>query len=337
MSKSCFTCKAHVVVKCCSKCQAVQYCSKSCQKKDWKQHKQICQFLNVGDGAMQLQTDEQVAEFGKLEEHFQGAERGFDEDMKRFFKLFTESTLEGSKTAAREMKEIAARQTERTQRSMFYYGLSLLMRTDSEKLRWPNSPLRIMLYFVDANLELATGMTPLHHLSYQRDPKDHSFHKNQVILGQQLFRHGANANLGTLPAGLTPLHSACNSSVVTNLDFIQLLLENGASPNAQDVDGMTPVMYTLDMAPGAAKFLLEWCTPSTTDIDIHIRTNQLGITLFDMVHLTILEFADQAASPDCPDQRVKNSFLLQQWREIETMLVERGGIRLISTRISAGD
>ena len=60
MSKNCFTCNVRTVLKCCIKCQAVQYCSKSCQKQDWKQHKQICQFLNAGDGAMQVQTDEHV-------------------------------------------------------------------------------------------------------------------------------------------------------------------------------------------------------------------------------------------------------------------------------------
>jgi hypothetical protein len=84
-------------------------------------------------------------------------------------------------------------------------------------------------------------------------------------------------------------------------------------------------MYTVNFAPGAAKFLLEWCTPTTTDIDIHI-TNQAGATLLDMVHCTIEELSDPAAppDPDDPNQQVKNAFLLQQWREIEKMLVERG-------------
>jgi hypothetical protein len=270
--------------------------------------------------------------YAVLERNFEIAELSIGEDGKRFFKLFTESTREGSRAAAREMQEIAARQTTHNQKCMLFHSLSLLMHTDSEKLRWPNSPLRIILQFVDANVrwateeedsaeEFAKGNTPLHHLSYQVNPHDHSFHKNQVILGQQLFRHGANANLNAYTDGRTPLHVACNSTEVTNLDFIQLLLEKGASPNAQDVDGMTPVMYTVEMAPGAAKFLLEWCTPPTTDIDIHI-INQLGITLSDMVHSTIDEISDHHAAPDCPD-RAKDAFLLQQWREIEKMLVER--------------
>jgi hypothetical protein len=100
------------VLKCCIKCQAVQYCSKSCQKRDWKkQHEKICQFLNVGDGAVQVQIEDHKDNFENVEEQFQGAERSCDEDGKRFFKLFTESTREGSRAAALEMKKIAARQT----------------------------------------------------------------------------------------------------------------------------------------------------------------------------------------------------------------------------------
>jgi hypothetical protein len=334
MSKNCcFTCKAHTVVKCCSKCQAVQYCSKSCQKKDWKQHKQICQFLNVGDGAMQVQTDEQIEEFQELEEIFQDEKRSYDEDDKRFFKLFTESRRAGSRAATREMQKIAARQTKNNQATMLFHSLGLLMRTDSEKLRWPNSPLRILLQFVDANVrwgaaspeELTTGPPPLYHLSYEVDPKDHSFHKNQIILGQQLIRHGANATFDKLKSGQTPLHLACHSRSVTNLDFIQLLLEKGASPNVQDIFGKTSLMCTIPMAPGAAKFLLEWSTPPTSrDIDIHISDRTGGVTFSDMVRHTIEDFPDQPGLPDNPDQQVKNAFLLQQWREIETMLVERG-------------
>jgi hypothetical protein len=327
MSKSCIICNADTVLGCCIECQAVQYCSKSCQKEDWKQHKQICQFLNVGDGAVQVRTDEHVEKFEKNIENFEKIEEMLNStelNVKRFFKLFTESTLEGSRAAAREMKEIATRETEDNQKVMIIHSISLLMRTDSKKLRWLNSPLRIMLLFVDANVrKLATGFAPLHHLSYQVDPKDHSFHRNQVILGQQLFRHGANANLvASLPDGITPLHIACNSITVTNLDFIQLLLEKGASPNVPDRNGDTPVMSTVEMAPGAAKFLLEWPTTPTMNIDTHI-TNRAGLTFFDMVHSTIDAFSDKVALPECPD-RAKHEFLLQQWREIEQMLVERG-------------
>jgi hypothetical protein len=285
---------------------------------------------------MQVRTGTHVDRNATLEENYEKGEHTFDEDGKRFFKLFTESTPEGSRAAAREMKKIATRQTKQTQKVMLFHSISLLMRTDSKKLRWPNSPLRIMLQFVDANMhwataqekdlpeDLATGLTPLHHLSSQADPKHHSFHKNQVILGQQLFRHGANANLDALPHGRTPLHIACHPTTVTNLDFIQLLLEKGANPNFQDSEGRSPVMSTVKFAPGAAKFLLEWPTsPPTTDIDIHI-TNRAGVTLLGLVHSTVEAFSDHNAQHDSPDQRATHVFLLQQWREIEKMLEERG-------------
>jgi hypothetical protein len=57
---------------------------------------------------------------------------------------------------------------------------------------------------------------------------------------------------------------------VTNLDFIQLLLEGGADPNAQNHLGLPPLMCTTNFAPGAAKLLLNW---PTTDANI---TDQSG-------------------------------------------------------------
>jgi hypothetical protein len=58
---------------------------------------------------------------------------------------------------------------------------------------------------------------------------------------------------------------------VTNLDFVEFLLEEGADPNAQDHIGMTPLMCTTPDAPGAAKFLLN-CP--TTDVTITERSGE---------------------------------------------------------------
>jgi hypothetical protein len=60
------------------------------------------------------------------------------------------------------------------------------------------------------------------------------------------------------------------------------------------------------------------------NIDLHI-TNRAGVTFFDMVHSAIDDLSDKVALPECPD-RAKHAFLLQQWREIEQMLVERGSL-----------
>jgi hypothetical protein len=110
---------------------------------------------------------------------------------------------------------------------------------------------------------------------------------------------------------------ACFSGNVTNLDFVELLLEEGADPNAQDDQGLSPLMHTSPGAPGAAKFLLNW---PTTDANITTRSRA---TFLAVVRSTIVGFSDKVALPDNPDQ-VQHQFLLQQWRGIEEILVERG-------------
>jgi ankyrin repeat protein len=100
---------------------------------------------------------------------------------------------------------------------------------------------------------------------------------NQVILAKQLIEHGANVNGVSNPHSKSPLHYACYSGNVTNLDLAEYLLGEGADPNAQDHVGRTPVMSKAKIAPGAAKFLLKW---PTTDVDI---INQFGESLLARV------------------------------------------------------
>lgn len=45
MASGCASCKKsppQVTLKCCSKCSVTQYCSRDCQKADWKAHRKIC-------------------------------------------------------------------------------------------------------------------------------------------------------------------------------------------------------------------------------------------------------------------------------------------------------
>jgi hypothetical protein len=272
-----------------------------------------------------MQVRENVA---TLAQGFKESERRLDDNMKRFFKYFTQSTLEGSQAAALKMKKIAARETEHNQKALLFYSLYLLIHTKSEKLLWPNSPLLVLLQFVDPSMlsgrhheamqEGGTRGTLLHCLARMADPtsSDYLIHENQLTLGRQVIEHGANVNAASYPEGETPLHLACHSATTTYLDFIQLLLENGADPNTQDQRGMTPLIHTVRMAPGAAKFLLEW---ATTDVNI---TASSGASFLAYVRLAIEHSADQVSLPDNPDM-VKDRFVLQQWREIEETLVER--------------
>jgi ankyrin repeat protein len=130
------------------------------------------------------------------------------------------------------MKKFAKGQIKRNQDFLLFHSLHLLVRlSNSEILSWPNSPLLVMLEFIDPN-ELLIGdllFTPLQDLAGLADSRDYSTHETQLILAKQLIEHGANVN-DVSPEGKTPLHNACYAGNVTNLDFVELLLEAGADP-----------------------------------------------------------------------------------------------------------
>jgi hypothetical protein len=265
---------------------------------------------------MQVRRDIHTSQAIYLKEAFEIGEGELDEDDKRFFKLFQESTFEGSRAAALEMRKIAERQIECNQKSLLFHSLRVLARSDSEMLSWPNSPLLVLLQFIDLNVMFGdnkTTFTPLHALADLTNPSDYSTHVNQLILAKQLIMRDANLD-AVSPRGGTPLHGACYAGKVTNLDFVELLLEEGADPNSQNHLGETPLMCTTPHVPGTAKFLLNW---PTTDVSITTRS---GESFLVRVRSAITAFSDQ---PDNLDQ-VPRQFLLQQWREIEEMLVETG-------------
>jgi hypothetical protein len=296
--RSCVVCRRaeappNIQLQYCAACQSAVYCSEACQRKDWRkqQHKKVCKLLNVGHGDMQVRSAFHISLSIAVKEQFERQELSLDEDGKRFYKLFEESTSEGSQAAARKMKKIAKRQTKRRQKFLLFHSLYLLGRSsDSKMLLWPNSPLLVMLHFVDPNVlsgdehePLEEGdkrFTPLHMMVELADPSDYSTHKNQLILAKQLIEHGANVN-------------------------------------TVDHMGVTPLMGTVPGAPGAAKFLLNW---PTTDANI---TSSTGASFLAIVRMFIAAYSEQIARPDTPD-KVQVQFLLQQWREIEEMLVTRG-------------
>jgi hypothetical protein len=333
MPKSCIICKVEaspdVMLQYCDACNSALYCSKACQRKDWKehQHKQLCKLINVGHGDRQIRRDRHTDGLKARHECFVLEQGYLDEEMQGFFNLFQESTFEGSQDAAREMKKSAKRQDEEDQKLLLFHSLYLLLHTEpSEMLSWPNSPLLVLLQLVGPNVlsgeddePLEEGQvreTPLYRLVGLADPSDYSTHVNQLILAKQLIEHGANVNAVTIPYGMTPLHQACNPGTVTNLDIVELLLVEGADPNTQDCSGITPLMYTAQTSPGAAKFLLKW---PTTDFNI---TTPSGASFPDAVEKILKILSDKVAIPGNPDQ-VQNDFMLQQWREIREMLDER--------------
>jgi hypothetical protein len=276
---------------------------------------------------MQIRNDMHMSKQIEMKDVFEVGQRYLDEDAKRFFKLFEESTFEGSRAAALKMKKYAKSQPKYNQMILLFTSIRLLVHSDSEMLSWPNSPLLVMLQFVDPNVmngdehdaleEDHSRETPLHDLADMSDPFDYSTHKNQLILAKQLIEHGANVNAVSIPQGMTPLHNACYAGNVTNLDLVELLLEEGADPNSQDHMGITPLRRSLPNAPGAATFLLNW---PTTDANITTRSGDFFLAT---VRELIVSYFDCAGSPDNPEM-VQDQFLLQQWREFEKMLVKKG-------------
>lgn len=58
MYKTCSVCnKRDAVVKSCSACNIIDYCSRECQKKDWKKHKLFCLSVKVSRSASPLSRD----------------------------------------------------------------------------------------------------------------------------------------------------------------------------------------------------------------------------------------------------------------------------------------
>jgi hypothetical protein len=77
-------------------------------------------------------------------------------------------------------------------------------------------------------------------------------------------------------------------------------------------------MWTTPNAPGAAKFLLKW---PTTDANI---TTQSGASFLARERSVITANSYEVAKPDVPDtDQVQHHFLIQQWRDIQEILVER--------------
>jgi ankyrin repeat protein len=148
-----------------------------------------------------------------------------------------------------------------------FCSLYILSQLPSKMLKLPTSPLKVTLKLVDASAIICTGpntddgrgYTPLHCSANMSDPSQEHTLENQCILAKQLIEAGANVNACAQRYlyNYTPLHEACSSGNSTNLDFIQLLFDHGANPNAKDSDdGATPLHHTMINAPGSVKFFL---------------------------------------------------------------------------------
>jgi hypothetical protein len=152
--RSCIICRAEkspeIQLQYCAVSKSALYCSEACQKQDWKKHhKKMCKLLNVGHGDMQVRSAFHTSNSIHLKGALESQKRMLDE---RFFKIFEESTFEGSQAAAQKMKTYARRQTKYNQTFLLFHSLRFLIQSDSEMLSWPNSPLLVLFQFFDPNV-----------------------------------------------------------------------------------------------------------------------------------------------------------------------------------------
>jgi hypothetical protein len=167
-----------------------------------------------------------------------------DEDFTQFIKLFQESEPGGRRAAAREMKQITLRQGEQHMSTWIFFSIFKLVRGNVERLQWSSNPLLVLFECMDPTTSSednihAVSLTWLTELLYL---DRHRTNVSQLFLARQLVRHG----------GTMPLHTACGSDVVTNLELVHLLLQGGADPNARNLVGVTPLMCAIKWAHGAA-------------------------------------------------------------------------------------
>jgi hypothetical protein len=306
----------------CSSCLSVSYCSRACQKADWKAHKNICKNLNVGDAKQTVHPDQQA----RAQRAVEVAERALSEShptARRFFRLFLKSKGDTDHTVTiREMKKVLLKVSPYNRQTILFNSLSvLLVQPTSEMLELPTSPLKVVLQSVDANA-MMQDVTPLHWVAEMSNQNKESTLENQCILAKQLIEAGANVNarVHRCLGERTPLHSACYGRNCTNLNFIQLLLDNGANPNAKDSDGATPLYHSLPDAPGAAKFMLTY----SDETDPDILAND-GRSFLAMVRSGIVEGTSKARRPNNPDSKIL-LFQVKQWQEVEKLLVKRGAL-----------
>jgi hypothetical protein len=291
---------------------------------NWKEHKKVCRSLVVGaSGSMQVKHSEQTNRAAATNAYNESMRLEFNEneDFTQFFNLFQESKPGGKKTAAREMKQIALRQ-EQDERDLWLLSILIeLVHVDVDRLMWSSSPLLVLLECRDPTTLLGGIRHPmlLNWLAQVMHPNGHrTCYANQILLARQLVEYGVDVNAAVMPNGTTPLHTACCSAGVTNLEFINFLLQSGADPNARNHKGATPLMWTTEWAPNAAKILIEW---PTTDVNV---VDQKGLSMLTFVRQVLENISGAADSPGNACRKAEDRLRLQQWLEVEEMLVEKG-------------
>jgi hypothetical protein len=155
----------------CSSCRSVSYCSRECQKTDWKAHKVICKGLNVGD-AKQIVHPDHLSQAKGVKELAKDLLSECDNPrVRRFFDQFLESQGDTDHTdSVRKMKKVLQNESPFSRQDVLFRSLFVLSQLPSKTLKLPTSPLKVALQSVDAsvmscpgpNMDDGGGSTPLH-------------------------------------------------------------------------------------------------------------------------------------------------------------------------------
>ena len=168
----------------------------------------------------------------------------------------------------------------------FGYMMRILVRDEPWRVAQPYSPILAML---QSGLCLNDDEGHLDALAQESSATSTNRNCNQVIIGRQLLEiGGANPNLPNDGLSSFPLYNACYSYQPTNLDFIELLLENGADRNLTCMGGSS-LMGALDMSLDAIKLLLSYEHPNCPPIDVN-RTFLTNVSALDFVRVYIEKF-----------------------------------------------
>lgn len=322
-------------------CKSTTYCSRECQQKDWSHHKKICKFLNPGK-AQQLRHPYHIKFVGMPEKMLAGLS-GMPVDCKKLFELFR-ATESDEENRLEKMTKIVKRIPMVMREFLLQQAIAVMLSFSTKSIERPTSPVLVLLragevgpnflsHFVDTRTPDNMSYTALHYLAELTTP-DVEKMERQVVIAKQLIGHGADVNARAAPGqnNISPLHKAC--SICTNLDLIKLFLDNGADPNQVDDSGETPLMWTLEKSPSAARILLTYPYENNIApaIDVNIRTSQgstyLGGLIYNIQCGALRTFKICFRPEFEPDVEwthlLPYQYYLQQLEELKVLAVERG-------------
>jgi len=313
-------------------------------------HKKICKYLVKGnaDQFKQQGNDEFIEKMDKDCLDYISWLVNFPKECQTLHRLFMETQEEEPeprlnarvklmKKTAKQL-QIKAKHDDKTKHyveEFVFRMVKIMVRLETWRIEKPTSPLLILF---DLGLAHPSGTSQYHFLitlSQQSSPSKRLYNRNQVVLAKQFITHGADVNRKRGVHMDTPLDSSCYCFQPTNLEFIKLLLENGADRNHQCAGG-TALMMSIPNAPSAAKLLITYEDKNCPPIDVNVTANW-GCNALNYVQFYIeknIQYRDEVMHTG--ERAVGSSHhwttvepfnqLIDQLQEVNDLLIAKGGV-----------